>query len=294
MSAYGRPGTKAARMRQGAHELLLEREAADTLPTNGRFLFYDAEQRGLVVKLPQGRRRAVRAAGESGVAAGQDFTDALFWIRDRGLVPWWWIEDETRTLHDWHSAATVADYLLEMLELARVNPWPGDRPLILCESRSLAGVLRRLAAEYVCPCAATNGQVGGFLRTDIAPTLVDNERPVLYLGDLEPDGPGAQIEANTRNVLEDTAGRYIYWRRLAITEAQVAERGIEPLEKLDRRYRPAHPYEAWETESLLEGPLMALVREALDELLPEPLKNVREREAAEIEAQRSRLNGAAG
>lgn len=281
MNHYG--GGKAGGVRQAAHELLLERETAGTLPTNGRFVFYDAEQRGLVVKLPQGRRRALRAAGEAGMVAAQDWTDALFWLRDQGIVPWWWIEDETRTLHAWHHAESVADYLTEALERARINPWPDDPPLILCESRSLAGVLRRLAGEYLCPGAATNGQVGGFLRTDVAPILEGNERPVLYLGDLEPLGPGEQIEANTRHVLEHETGRELDWHRVAITEDQVAERAIEPIEKLDRRYKPARPYEAWEAEALLEGPLMALVRVALDELLPEPLEDVRERECEQRE-----------
>jgi hypothetical protein len=89
---YGRPGTKAATLRQAVHALLLEHDAAggdDGLPTNGRFVFYEAEQLGIAVKLPQGRRRAVRALGEQGVVGGQDIIDALFWLRDRGIVPWW-------------------------------------------------------------------------------------------------------------------------------------------------------------------------------------------------------------
>ena len=42
-------------------------------------------------------------------------------------------------------------------------------PLILCESRSLAGTLRDLAARYACPIASTNGQARGFLITEVAP-----------------------------------------------------------------------------------------------------------------------------
>lgn len=278
---YGRAGTKAAAVRAAIHGLLLEHEQRGELSTNGRFIFYEAEQRGLTAKLPQGRRRAVRALGEQGLVGGQDVIDALFWLRDQGIVPWWWIEDETRTLHDWRHASSVADYLAETVELTRINPWPGLPPLILCESRSLAGVLRRLGGEYLCPVAATNGQVGGFLRTDVASVLEDNDRDVLYLGDLEPDGPGEQIERNTRHVLERIVGREIAWERVAITEAQVAERGIEPVEKLDRRYKPARPYEGWETEALGQGTVERLVREALDALLPVPLDDVRERERAQ-------------
>jgi hypothetical protein len=114
--------------------------------------------------------------------------------------------------------------------------------------------------------------------------LAERDQAVLYLGDLEPEGPGEQIEANTRRVLAREAARVLDWQRVAITESQVAERGIGPVEKLDRRFKPARPYEAWETEALGQVAVMALVREALDALLPEPLARVREREAAQRRA----------
>ena len=73
--------------------------------------------------------------------------------------------------------------------------------MILTESRSLAGVLRNIAREFRVRIASTNGQVGGFLRTDVAPMLWPGAR-VLYLGDY--DLSGGQIEDNTRGVLTST------------------------------------------------------------------------------------------
>jgi len=108
--------------------------------------------------------------------------------------------------------------------------------LILTESRSLAGVLRSIAYQYLCAIAATNGQAGGFLVTTIAPILADNLRPVLYLGDL--DHQGGQIEANTRHVLERCSRRELDWTRLAITQEQ-ADRIGDPVLKADKRYKPA-------------------------------------------------------
>jgi hypothetical protein len=61
--------------------------------------------------------------------------------------------------------------MLDVLPGARLDPWAGDAPLILTESRSLAGVLRRLVDDYAVLIAATNGQVGGFLHTEIIPIL---------------------------------------------------------------------------------------------------------------------------
>ena len=57
--------------------------------------------------------------------------------------------------------------------------------------------------------AATNGQVGGFLHTDVAPVLNDSAR-VLYLGDF--DLAGNDIEANTRRVSLNAISLGSAWR----------------------------------------------------------------------------------
>ena len=78
-------------------------------------------------------------------------------------------------------------------------------------------MLSGLARTYLAPIAPTNGQVAGFLRTEIAPDLVAGQR-VLYLGDF--DLSGDQIEANTCRVLESLVGP-LDWRRTAITAKQI-------------------------------------------------------------------------
>jgi hypothetical protein len=73
---------------------------------------------------------------------------------------------------------------------------------------SKIGALRDLlvglvVAVYRACIASTNGQCGGFLRTNIAPALQPGDR-VIYLGDL--DLAGDHIETNTRRVLEREIG----------------------------------------------------------------------------------------
>jgi len=100
--------------------------------------------------------------GASGRRSDQDMIDALTQLREKGLVPWDWIEDETRTLDEWQIAPTVAEYVTGAVAYATIDRWNGQpAPLILCESRSLTGVLRGLAALYACPLASTNGQTRG-------------------------------------------------------------------------------------------------------------------------------------
>jgi hypothetical protein len=259
------PNTKCGRLQRACLELLQQHERDDALPTSNRFIFYELVQRGIISKHSDGVRRA-----------DQDMTDALFQLRDRGVIPWDWITDETRTFSGWRYAANVAAYLADSVDSARIDLWGGERPpAIITESRSLAGVLSNLAYQYLAPISATNGQTGGHLRTGIAPRLTAGQR-VLYLGDL--DLCGGQIEDNTRSVLERLVGE-LRWERLAITQDQA--RGLPAISKPDRRYKPIRFHDAVETEALGQSVIVGIVRDRLDALLPEPIETVLEREEAQ-------------
>jgi hypothetical protein len=250
--------------------VLREHEVDGALPTSGQFLWYELVQRGVVSKAKAGDR------GKRGDKA--EVSDALMHLREQGLVPWSWIVDETRSLTAWKYGASVADSVSDAIAEARLDCWAGEpAPLLLCESRSLAGVLERMAGRYLCPIAATNGQAGGFLHTAVGPMLARQPgRRVLYVGDF--DWQGLQIEANTRRVLEGYAT--VPWERLALTGEQVAEHDLGRLviQKADRRYRPPQVYPAVETEALSQRVIVDIVRDRLDELVPEPLAGVLERE----------------
>jgi hypothetical protein len=215
-----------------------------------------------------------------------DIARALTFLRDEGLVPWWWITDETRSVDDWQFAANVFDYVIEAAQRARIDAWGGKpAPLIICESRATKGVLSRIAGEYLAPITATNGQAGGFLVTDVVPLINDDDREVLYIGDHEVDGPADQIEANTRRYLDKHSSRISFdeatWTRIALTQAQVDAnpRLLElVIEKSDSRYKPARKYLAVECEAVGQVVLEQILRDALDARLPEPLVDIRERE----------------
>jgi hypothetical protein len=114
-----------------------QHEAAGALPTSGRFLFYELLQAGVIEKhQPEGEKRT----------PAQNVSDALKDLRDVGLVPWDWIKDETRSLSEWTYAPTVYEYIATAVNRARIDCWAGQNPpMILTESRSLAGVLQTIA-----------------------------------------------------------------------------------------------------------------------------------------------------
>jgi hypothetical protein len=270
--------TYGGRMQRLVWQVLLGHEARGEIPTNGRFVFYELEQAGHVTKPQKGKRY-----GSGGEFSEQNVINGLIELRELGVIPWDWIEDETRSLAEWEYADTVAEFVRNQVDYARINPWAGEPPLLLVESRSLGGVLREMTSDYLVGIAATNGQVGGFLHTKVGPVLQGNDRVVLYLGD--EDLQGHQIEANTKSVLEKVAGRPIDWTRIAITPEQIEANNLGErfVLKKDKRYKPPREFRAWETEILGQGFVQQLVRTALDKLLPEPLKVVRQREARQRE-----------
>ena len=178
-------------------------------------------------------------------------------MRESGDIPWDWIVDETRSLDDYVGSATIRDAVLERLSVLRLDPSGSEvrPPMVLTESRSLAGVLRSLVWEYAARIASTNGQCGGFLRTVIAPQLQENDR-VLYFGDW--DHVSSRIEANTKRVLKELVGN-LRWERLALTEEQVKKYDLPIIEKTDSRYKGGRGLQAVETEALSQTISLSLV-----------------------------------
>jgi hypothetical protein len=262
------PDSKAGRLQRIVLDLLREHEREGAIPTSARFLYYELVQRGVLSKQKTGARRP-----------DQPLSVALTHLREIDLVPWDWIADETRSLDNYTGWSSIAAAANATAEAARLDPWDGTAPLILTESRSLSGVLRDLVTHYAVKIAATNGQVGGFLYTDVVPELSPDD-VVLYIGDH--DWQGHQIEANTRRVLEREVGD-LDWQRIALTEEQVEQYDLGRLRisKPDKRYKPVRYHAAIETEALSQNVIVEIVRAALEARLPEPLADVQERAKAE-------------
>jgi Helix-turn-helix domain len=273
-------GTAKGRLQRECLRWLRGHEADGTLPTSSRFIYYELKQSGYPLARHQARRD------------DQDVVDAVMALREAGLVPWDWISDETRDTEGPLVAASVRQWLLDVLDQARINPWPqGQRPLVICESRGVRAALRATARRYGALITSTNGQAGGFLRTDVAP-LLEEKTPVAYLGDWNP--AGSAIEANTRRVLEREAGP-LAWTRLAITPEQAASASppLPPKPGTDRRYRDGRPHLSYEAEALGQRELDRLLTGWLDGLMPGTLADVQERERDQRARLRRMLPGGA-
>jgi hypothetical protein len=266
-------------LRQHLLRLYKAHLADDMIPTSNRFLFYELVQEGIVPKHASG---VLKPGAKGQRRADQNTIDALTSLRERGEIPWQAIVDETRRLDDFTGFKTITAGVDAFMNAIRLDPWKGNPPLILTESRSLAGVLRELLRDYAARIASTNGQVAGFLHRVVGPALEDGAR-VGYLGDY--DLAGGDIEENTRRVLERYAK--LDWVRLALTEKQVANPDYKliPLTKHDERFNDGGAHQAVETEALSQRVIVQIVRDWLDALLPQPL----DRMLAKEERERRRL-----
>jgi hypothetical protein len=89
------PHTKAGKLQRACLELLREHKRNDDIPTNGHFLFYELEQRGVIPKNYDGVNP--KTGQKWARTPLQDVSVALMHLREHGLIPWHWIEDETRS-----------------------------------------------------------------------------------------------------------------------------------------------------------------------------------------------------
>ena len=81
---------------------------------------------------------------------------------------------------------------------------------------------------------------------------------------------------------------------VAITAEQAEDLralGVEPIEKKDGRRKDGGEHEAYEAEALGQGQITELLQTRLDDLLPEPLDDVQEREEEERQVVMDLLNG---
>jgi hypothetical protein len=263
-------------------DLLREHRAQgdDGLPTNNRFLGYELMQ-----------RRVIKKQNEKGKRRGdQNMHEALTHLRETEIVPWLWLDDESRRPIFNSSWNSLSEWATTAVRWVRLNPWGGRPPRVITESRAVAGVLRNLADQYRVHVFPTGGQCGGWLRTVVAPQLQPGDR-VFYAGDL--DLSGGQIEANTRAVLERLIGGELDWTRIALTETQVDDYDLREwaITKFDRRYKPPRRHQAIECEALKQHVIVDIVRDQLNALLPEPLEDVLEREARQRRRIAAKLNG---
>jgi hypothetical protein len=271
-------GTKADHIR-GA--LLEEVDRLGGSRTTGRFLYYRLVARGIVPKDAE-----VKAARKPSMNVTRYLTE----LRETGLVSWDQIIDEGRAVSNHQGWPTIAEGLHAFLDGVRLDPWDGDSPLLVVESRSLAAFFDPVADRYRIGVAPLGGQSSGaFLHNDL-PMYLGRETTVIYVGDW--DKAGGDIETSAEDRLRTFVPRWIgKWMRVAVTDEQADRYRQLQITKPDRRFKPPRAFPTLEAEAIDQFELTAAVTEALDDLVHEPLVEVEAREEQERNDWRRRLGG---
>ena len=250
----------------------------DDNPQSVRHVFYRlVDDRTLDVPVPK------TEAGYNQVG------DRLRKLRWRGRVDWPWISDATRTRYHVTTYHNQADFLARTLGMYRLNEWAYSdwRVEVWCESRSLAGTVHRTCRELGVDLYPSGGFSSDTFIYEAANEIRHIGKPavLLYLGDYDP--AGMLIDQDIIGKLKQhLPGHEIKLRRLAITGEQIEQYNLPTKPRKSRDRRRLDIQDTVEAEALPAATLRALLRDAVDEYLPE---GVRERTKRAESAQRETL-----
>jgi hypothetical protein len=259
-------GDKVRRRRTQAQIATLVRQIVEVLaldnPQSVRHVYY---------RMTDPRLIEVIAKTEQGYA---QIKDRMKRLRRLGVIPYDWISDTTRTGYFVNTYGGAADFLRANANRYRANLWANASVYceVWVESRSIAGVIRADCEEL----AVSLYPAGGFSSITFAyeaARYINAEHGgrkliVFYIGDYDPAGVliDRAIEREIRAHLDpDVDMEFI---RLGITAEQVEQYDLPTKPRKPGDRRALHITETVEAEAMPAGILRALLRDAIEALLP--------------------------
>ena len=273
-------GPKKVRgMAQGSLDLIerMAEIAEDAQPITGRGVGYKLFTAGLIPSMStKDMKRVYRLLKEA---------------RERGLVDWDWIVDETRRVERRPSWSDPEDYAAATIRDYRRDYW--DQQPVRCEVWSekgtIRGVLAPVLGRYGVGFQVMHGFTSATSAHDIA--MNDDGRPLiaLYVGDWDPSGL-CMSERDLPNQFEKYDGDHVELERVALTEDQLSGLPYFPAtdKKKDSRYKwfvQNFGQRCWEIDALDPNELRNVVEEKIKECIePTAWERCRVVESAERES----------
>jgi hypothetical protein len=222
----------------------------------------------------------------------------LLQARERGIIPWAWIVDETRGEERVPTWDDPEDYALCVAQSYRRDFWNHQphRVKVWSEKGTVRGLLRPVLDHY----AVGFNPVHGFdSATDVRNICEDdNGRPliILYVGDFDPSGM-YMSEVDLPKRFAKYNGHHITIRRIALTREHVT--GLPSFPATDKRKDPRykwfvsnHGKRCWELDAMDPNHLRACVEREIKKLIePVAWKRCEIINKAEQESLRTVLDG---
>jgi hypothetical protein len=193
--------------------------------------------------------------------------------RERHLIPWEWIVDETRAIERVSTWADPEQYAACVARSYRRDFWDQQphRVQVWSEKGTVRGVLAPVLDQYAVGFLPVHGFSSATSAHDVAQD--DDGRPliVLYVGDFDPSGMFmSEVDLPTRLAKYD--GDHVELRRIALTRDQVS--GLPSFPAADKRkdprfkwFRSNYGARCWELDAMDPNDLRDCVEQEIKELI---------------------------
>ena len=155
----------------------------------------------------------------------QKVSRILVQARERGIIPWEWIVDETRPVELVSSWRDPERFMQTVSWSYRKDRW-ADQPrrvMVVSEKGTVGGVIRPITEKYGVPFLVCHGFGSATALHDLAKRSASDSRPLvlLYVGDHDPSGRYmSDIDLDKRIDRYDGAA---FIQRVAVTEEQITQ-----------------------------------------------------------------------
>jgi hypothetical protein len=193
--------------------------------------------------------------------------------RERGLIAWDWIVDETRALERVSTWDDPAQYARAVAQSYRRDFWNSQpvRCEVWSEKGTVRAVLQPVLDELAVGFRVMHGFSGATIVHDVAQDDDGRNLIVLYCGDLDPSG-AYMSEVDLPQRLLEYGGAHVFLRRVALLPEQVLD--LPSFLAADKRKDPRYSWfhskygdRCWELDAMDPNDLRDCVRDAILELI---------------------------
>jgi hypothetical protein len=193
--------------------------------------------------------------------------------REREIIPWHWVVDETRAIERVPTWADPAEYAECTVRDYRRDFWNQQphRVMVLSEKGTVRGVLAPVLDLYAVGFLPVHGFTSATKAHDLAEDDDGRDLILLYVGDYDPSGLFMSQEDLPKRFAKYD-GDHIKLKRIALTRAQL--RGLPSFpasdKKKDPRYRwfvSNHGDRCWELDAMDPNALRDCVQREIEQLI---------------------------
>jgi hypothetical protein len=190
--------------------------------------------------------------------------------RERGIIPWEWIVDETRELERCSTWDNPEEYARTVARSYRRDFW-NQQPVrieVWSEKGTIRGVLAPVLDQYAVGFRVMHGFSSATAVYDVASGYDDHPLIVLYVGDYDPSGL-YMSEADLPKRLAEYGGDHVTLNRIALLAHQVTDLPSFPAtdKRKDTRFNwftSRYGDRCWELDAMDPNDLRDCVETSID------------------------------